>query len=207
MDDGKHALVMVLGLLSAVAAPLASTQTIKDCTPLSLPAERVAPRPTAYAEFCDSHPGQCDMTGPLLIASDMKTLKAMEKINREVNAEFLFTEDLEWRGKEDEWSYPVLGHGDCEDFALEKRRRLVELGLPRAALPLAIVYHKEFMSSHAVLLVETKGGTMVMDSLNDDMPCWDKAPYNYESRERPDSRWDRFDQSLWTWFPRHWRPK
>ena len=139
------------------------------------------------------------MTGPTAIELNTAVLQAIEKINCEVNAEIRFMEDPEWRGKEDEWSFPVLGRGDCEDFALEKRKRLVEAGLPRAAMSLAIVYHKKLMSPHLILLLETSDGTMVLDQLNNEVLCWDKVPYNYESRERMDGRWDRFDQSVWNW--------
>ena len=137
------------------------------------------------------------MTGSTVIELNTATLQVIEKIHREVNAEFRFIDDLEWRGKEDEWSYPVLGAGDCEDFALEKRKRLVEQGLPRAAISMTIVYHKEFKSPHAILLVETNEGTVALDNPSNEIVCWDKAPYNYETRERPDGRWDRFDQSFW----------
>ncbi len=141
------------------------------------------------------------MTGAPVIELTSDAQAALDKVNRDVNAEFRLTDDLEWRGKEEEWNYPSLGTGDCEDLALEKRRRLVNLGVPRAAMTIGVVFHKKFKSPHAMLFVETNDGTIVLDSPQSDLLCWDKAPYNYESRERPDGQWDRFDQRLWEWWP------
>jgi hypothetical protein len=42
--------------------------------------------------------------------------------------------DREQFGKEDVWSLPATGRGDCEDFALMKRKLLIERGWPSSAL-------------------------------------------------------------------------
>lgn len=144
-------------------------------------------------------PGACDLTGPMALPMTPGLRATLDRVNSTVNDAITFVPDLEWRGVEDLWSYPVHGCGDCEDYALEKRRRLVAAGLPRGALTLAIAYPRSAPSPHAVLLAETDAGTWVLDSLTDALACWDGAGLNYESRERPDGRWDRFDQSLWEW--------
>jgi predicted transglutaminase-like cysteine proteinase len=114
-----------------------------------------------------------------------------------VNAEIRLVPDQQWQGREDYWSFPLRGAGDCEDLALEKRRRLVELGLPRGAMTLAIVYHQNGWGPHVILLIETSAGTFALDNRRADVPCWNEVPYNYETRERPDGRWARFDQAYW----------
>jgi len=43
-------------------------------------------------------------------------------------------------------------------------------------------------------MVERTLGTIILDSLYDDVLCWDAAPYFYTSRERPDGLWTRFQQ-------------
>lgn len=139
------------------------------------------------------------MTGSDMLEWTEAARLALTDVNRTVNAEIRFMPDPEWQGYEDVWSYPLAGHGDCEDFALEKRRRLVESGLPRAAMTLAIVHHKTLFFPHVILLAETSAGTMVLDNLRDELACWDAVPFNYETRERPDGRWIRFDQGTWSW--------
>ncbi len=125
--------------------------------------------------------------------------KIVSQVNRSVNAEVRFVPDQEWQGREEFWSLLLRGCGDCEDFALEKRRRLVESGLPRGAMTMAIVYHRTEWFGHVVLLIETSAGTFALDNLRDDVRCWDEVPYNYETRERPDGLWTRFDQTDWKW--------
>ena len=107
--------------------------------------------------------------------------------------------DREIYGVEEFWTYPTRGVGDCEDLALYKREWLVERGLPRGALTIALVHHKASMDPHAVLLAETSEGTYLLDSLSDDIVIWSEAPYNFEARERPDGSWERFDQDIWTY--------
>ena len=115
------------------------------------------------------------------------------RVNREVNAEIEFQPDWDSRGVEDFWCFPAEGVGDCEDFALEKRRRLVALGLSGAALSLAIVHHTERFFGHTLLLAETTAGTFVLDNLDDSLRCWDAVPYRYERREGLDGRWFRYE--------------
>lgn len=165
------------------------------CSALDLPVAQATPPPLAYQAFCATHPGECTMSGPTTWPWDDAVRVLLVGVTREVNAQVRFMTDLDSIGEEEDWRYPIRGHGDCEDMALEKRRRLVALGVPRAALTMAIVHHRAAVSSHAVLLAETTAGTWVLDSLNNELRCWDAAGYDYETRERPDGRWDRFDQS------------
>jgi predicted transglutaminase-like cysteine proteinase len=94
----------------------------------------------------------------------------------------------------------MSGMGDCEDFALEKRLRLTKLGIPRGALRIAIVQNRIMLTSHALLLVETTQGTYAMDRITNEILLWYQLPYNFEAREKPDGRWERFDQSTWTFY-------
>ena len=64
---------------------------------------------------------------------------------------------------------------------------------------LALVMHRKRLNAHAVLTVETSRGTYILDSLTDEVLRWNRTPYNFEARERPDGRWERFDQTEWTW--------
>ena len=108
--------------------------------------------------------------------------------------------DLQQYGEEEYWSYPRSGVGDCEDLALEKRARLVAAGFPRGALRMALAQHRRTLFSHAVLLVESDQGTWVLNGFDEAVVLWHRSPYNFEARERPDGRWERFDQSVWTYY-------
>ena len=137
------------------------------------------------------------MTGVPIVGWLPEMRTTIDAANKEVNARCTFAPDLEWRGEENIWSFPFRGRGDCEDFALEKRRLLASVGIPRAAMTLAIVHHATQLYSHVVLLIETQGGTFVLDNLNDQIACWSEAHFYFEGRERTDGRWDWYEQSKW----------
>jgi predicted transglutaminase-like cysteine proteinase len=169
-----------------------------DCRALDLPVHELADAPTAYADFCRRHPADCRLDGPVVLAADGGLWARLAEVNRAVNAEVVPMSDWDRVGEEEHWGYPERGRGDCEDIALEKRRRFVAAGLPRAAFTMAIVHDRARPSSHAVLLVETTGGSFVLDAVADAPVCWAASGYNFEMRERPDGRWTRYDQQAWT---------
>jgi len=167
---------------------------------LDLPVTEIRETFAPYASFCERHPSACDMSGPRLIVLNTVTMRLLMTANAEVNQAVDCTmNDYELFGFEEYWALPSEGLGDCEDIALFKRERLVELGLPRGALTIAIVRHRENMAPHAVLLAETTAGTYLLNMFTDDVVLWHEAPYNFEARERPDGSWERFDQSNWSY--------
>lgn len=167
---------------------------------LNLPVIEVRDEFLPYKEFCQRNPGECDMSGPTIIAltPEMKTL--LSEVNTSVNLEIRFALDKDQYNKEEFWTYPRSALGDCEDIALEKRSRLTKLGFPRGALRVAIGFHKKTLTSHALLLVETTEGTYVMDRITNQIFLWYQTPYNFESQERCDGKWERFDQNIWTFY-------
>lgn len=160
----------------------------------------VVPSFPPYARFCERHPGDCDMAG--VDAVELNAARKLEiiRINAQINHAVKFVPDMDQYGKEEYWEYPTSGFGDCEDKALEKRRRLVQRGFPRSVLRLAIGFHKRLLHSHCLLTVETTEGTYVLDSMGDAVRIWYQTPYDLETRERIDGQWDRFDQGIWS-FP------
>ncbi|WP_418320313.1 transglutaminase-like cysteine peptidase [Piscinibacter sakaiensis] len=171
------------------------------CKSLDLAVESIDRAPTAYRVFCRANLGECELGGAPRLNWTPVLQHVLERINNQVNAEIRFITDIENLGREEVWSYPDGGWGDCEDIALEKRRRLVESGLPRGALTLAIIHHRSRYFSHTVLLAETSLGTLVLDNLTSKVNCWNDIDFNFETRERPDSRWDRYDQREWIYGP------
>ena len=84
-------------------------------------------------------------------------------------------------------------------MALQKRRELVAIGVPRGALRMAVAQHRRTLTAHAVLSVETTNGTFILDSENESLILWYRTDYNFEARERPDGQWERYDQRCWTY--------
>ncbi|HSP24808.1 MAG TPA: transglutaminase-like cysteine peptidase [Saliniramus sp.] len=182
-------------------AEIAGPIPLPTCEPFLLHVAQIVEAPAQYRDFCARYPAECDMSGPSVIRLSIGTWRTLNQINRAVNAEVCFVPDPEEFGFEDYWTLPSDGYGDCEDFALEKRRRLVEAGLPRAAMRMAIVQHQLRLFSHAVLTMNTTRGGLVLDNLEDRLICWNDAPFNYEMRENLDGSWSRFDQTQWPFLP------
>jgi predicted transglutaminase-like cysteine proteinase len=174
-----------------MAAPAAASD-LPYCVRMELPVARIEAAPNPYAEFCSRETAACALEGAPVIDWTDEVHRRLEAVNQEVNREVSLISDWGNSGQEEHWSFPERGMGDCEDFALEKRRRLVAGGLPGAALTCAIVFHEVRFFPHAILLAETTTGTWALDNLYDEVLCWDAVPYVYRLRERPDGQWTRF---------------
>jgi predicted transglutaminase-like cysteine proteinase len=70
-------------------------------------------------------------------------------------------------GMNDYWSTPVeffARGGDCEDFAIAKYTALRALGVPEERLRVAIVQDLQKNVPHAILIVYTDNGAMILDN-------------------------------------------
>jgi len=84
-----------------------------------------------------------------------------ERINRDVNASVTYKTDLEQYGKPEHWCLPT-DFGDCEDYALLKRKMLIDAGFDRDKIHLCTCFVGG--DGHCVLLVETDRGNYILDN-------------------------------------------
>ncbi|MGN6209303.1 transglutaminase-like cysteine peptidase [Asticcacaulis sp.] len=118
---------------------------------------------------------------------DSDTMATLKAVNNRVNRTLIADTDARVYNVNDYWDAPALtpgARGDCEDFALIKRRLLIAQGIPAAALSLAIV-RTRFNEDHAVLVVATKQGDFVLDNLAYRVRPWQKTGYYWVSRQAP----------------------
>lgn len=140
-------------------------------------------QPIGHYEFCKRNASECairsrDMT-PLTTSA--KLLARLEELTISVNQAVKPKSDLELYGKEEFWTYPVDA-GDCEDYALAKRRVLMNDGIPASNL-LITVLRRPNGDGHAVLTVRTDVGDVVLDNLTDAVLNWDETGYTYLKRQ------------------------
>jgi len=83
-------------------------------------------------------------------------------VNSSVNSQITYTTDLQQFGKAEHWEATET-LGDCEDYALRKRKVLLDKGVPLSALRLATCW-TETNEYHAVLIVVTPNGDYVLDN-------------------------------------------
>jgi predicted transglutaminase-like cysteine proteinase len=124
--------------------------------------------------------------GPLMRNHALMSL--LGHVNDRVNGAIRYMSDVQQYGVDDYWTLPLeagaSAAGDCKDYVLEKRRALIDAGLPAADLSIAIV-KTSWGEMHAVLLVATDRGELVMDSLSSRIAPWRDAPYTWVERQAP----------------------
>lgn len=121
---------------------------------------------------------------PALVgAAQMRLVNA---INREVNRDVHKATDFDLYGLLEYWSLPrvINGkmYGDCEDYALEKRRRLIAAGVPESALSMAVAVTARG-ETHAVLVVSFQSGDWVLDNLTPWATPWEDLNYRWVQRQ------------------------
>ena len=140
--------------------------------------------PYGWADFCRRYVGECD-TQPMRAESVKVTArvwKQVARVNTYVNTTIQPVSDMDHWGVLDQWDYPTDGKGDCEDYALLKRKMLMALGLPRQGLLITVVrdLHDE---GHAVLTVVTDRGDFVLDNINPFVRVWTATGYRFVKRQ------------------------
>lgn len=129
-------------------------------------------------------PAPAQGPAPRITLTD-KTWALLSKTNLSINSAIARADDLDNDGVPDRWDLPLLTgakKGDCEDYALEKRRQLIQQGLPAEALSLAIV-RTSWGETHAVLVVDTDRGAYVLDSLTPWVTPWTQARFQWITRQ------------------------
>ncbi|MFN4169161.1 MAG: transglutaminase-like cysteine peptidase [Pannonibacter phragmitetus] len=166
-------------LLSAVAYQPAQASWFGGARTLGAPEiSRTEPKsttlaPLAYQIFCLQNSKECRKAkGPKSVPYSAALASKIERVNISVNR------SMKWRQDEgDLWKIGGAA-GDCEDFALTKRSRLIRMGIPAGALRMAVVKTRQG-ESHAVLVVRTNKGDLVLDNLKDQVVTREQSSYRW----------------------------
>ena len=127
---------------------------------------------------------------PVQIALTDDAKGELNMVNRMINSMIIETTDQANYGVDDYWTEPLEDgkagpkRGDCEDYVLEKRKAPITAGVPESALSIAVVTTRRG-ELHAVLLVATNQGELVLDSLSPWVTAWRDTPYKWVERQAP----------------------
>jgi predicted transglutaminase-like cysteine proteinase len=151
------------------------------------------PSPSAWQDFCRRYSDEChpSSTSPSRVALNAETWLIISDINTWANHTIKPVTDLEHWGVVDRWDIPTDQKGDCEDFALLKRKTLHSLGLPQSSLLMTVVIN-EHDEGHAVLTVATDHGDLILDNVTDQIISWDQTHYYFVERQSMN------DPNIWT---------
>lgn len=140
--------------------------------------------PIGWIDFCARYAGECEVkpTAPRDIVLTNQAWKDLVRVNKWVNEHIKPITDMEHWGVVEQWDYPDDGKGDCEDYALLKRRMLIQAGWPREALLMTVVRERNG-DGHAVLTVKTDKGEFVLDNQVADILLWSETNYHFVKRQ------------------------
>lgn len=171
---------LVPAVASEVAAPAAqSALAVAEQPDMDVPADYMAASATISA---------------WLARGEREQLKLLNQINQAVNRDVKKASDLDLYGQPEYWALPRMVdgklYGDCEDYALEKRRQLIAAGVPESTLSLAVAVTARG-EGHAVLMISLKSGDWVLDNLTPWATPWEDLNYRWVERQVPGT-------ALWT---------
>ncbi|MBW9052707.1 transglutaminase-like cysteine peptidase [Rhizobium mesosinicum] len=173
----KHELVIVVTLASLFAAPTAyadgpagSARGLKTAPVFSYISEKHrTAAPFAHVMFCARNPDECTARGDVSeISLSPLAEKQLGDVNASVNRSIRPVDERSDQG--DVWQVNVTA-GDCEDFALTKRDHLIAMGWSSKALRIAVT-KTPTGKGHAVLVVRTDRGDLVLDNRTNAINSW-----------------------------------
>lgn len=135
-------------------------------------------------EVASDPEGAADASTTVTMTADLWAL--VRGVNQQVNRSIRAVSDTANYGQADYWALQSGRDqsGDCEDYAMTKRHHLIEAGVPSDALTFAIV-RTSWGELHAVLILATDEGDMVLDNLTPWIVRWDKTSYRWIERQMP----------------------
>jgi predicted transglutaminase-like cysteine proteinase len=173
-----------IGILAAFTLLAAVNTGVAGERPLFVSLGGNTRAPIGWVDFCARYAGECDThaSAPRDVVFTKKAWADLVRVNKWVNEHIKPVTDMEHWGVVEQWDYPDDGYGDCEDYALLKRRMLIQAGWPREALLMTVVREKTG-DGHAVLTVKTDKGEFILDNQNEEILLWSETPYRYVKRQ------------------------
>lgn len=146
-----------------------------------LHAARAAPAPSGAQALCATYAWACDGRAGASGASEMQLVA---RVNRQINAGTREISDRSQYRVEERWALPTRRGGDCEDFALVKKRELIRSGVAPARLLIATALDRS-RRSHAVLIYRSAEGDLVLDNQTDRIFGWRQTGYLFLRMQDP----------------------
>jgi len=139
--------------------------------------------PIGHNDFCKVHGDECTAFDRVVdaVVLDEGRWQLLVEVNNTLNRDIVPVTDADLYQVDELWTYPA-GYGDCEDIALAKRRQLIDAGWEPSTLLMAVVRESNG-NGHAVLMVRTDRGDLVLDNQDGMVRVWTETPYTYIKRQ------------------------
>ena len=138
--------------------------------------------PIGYVAFCARGEEECRLQGKVeKLTLTGETWDQINQVNNYVNSSIRPATDMEVYGVPEMWAYPVDA-GDCEDFALLKKRYLAGLGISPDEMLMTVLLDEKG-EGHAVLTLTTDQGDLILDHRRAEILRWDQTGYKFMKRQ------------------------
>ncbi len=153
--------------------------------------------PPAFRSFCGRLASICNTrSGARVVQLTDDKRQQLQSVNMAVNSRIRQQSDMRTNGVEDLWTIPTKA-GDCEDFAILKKRELMKRGWPAASLLLTVARLPFSNEGHVVLTARTSAGDLILDSRSNSVKDWSSTSYRYYARQSQNSAgWDRIGRAI-----------
>ncbi len=168
-------------LLSALtlAAPAFADFSSNSVSKLEMSSGTTAP--LGFQLFCLQNASACRGGGSSEIPLTEALMKTLNVVNSRANRAIRPTSD-----RKDVWQLGVTS-GDCEEYVLAKRAELIRQGVPGGALRIAAVTTRQG-EGHAVLVVRTSSGDLVLDNLAAQIKQSDQISHSWVAMTAADGK-------------------
>ena len=152
-------------------------------------AVRDADAPNGFSGVCSRYAWAC-AKGGRNASAPRDLMPLAEEINLSINRRTREVSDEAQYARAEYWALPTARGGDCEDFALAKKRALISRGVAPERLLIATVLDRK-RNPHAVLVLRTDAGDFVLDNLTNRVLGWQQTGYTFLRMQNPKSpnRW------------------
>jgi len=136
--------------------------------------ERHVKQRSAKSQCTTNNRDECRIKNWLNFLQSIRHLPKKQQLNK-VNLyanQHDYILDIENYGLEDYWAAPyefLYNNGDCEDFAITKMLSLKILGFNMNDIRVVVLQDTNLRIAHAVLAIDTKNDTLIMDNQVDDV--------------------------------------
>ncbi|WP_322988243.1 transglutaminase-like cysteine peptidase [Hoeflea sp.] len=146
-------------------------------------------RPYGHVEYCSRNASDCRGRSASAKLPSAR-LNLLRNVNNAVNRAITAVDDKDAFGRKEYWTARTR-KGDCEDFALAKRAKLMRKGFKPSQLLLTMGYSGGV--AHTVLVVRTRDGDFVLDNLNHEVKPVRAASMSFLKIQAPENggRWLR----------------
>jgi len=183
----KFSLCIIAVLFGIVGIPT----TASAGAPLTMALGETSSPPPGFVVFCMRHMGDCKGDAPALSKVEYtdKRLAELTRVQTEINHQIRYRSEAG-----NDWDYATDGSGDCNRYALGKRRALIAAGWNPEDLLLTVAV-TETNEAHLVLVVPTTAGDLVLDSRFQNVVLWSNLPYRWVMRQSQINslRWNKIE--------------